>query len=176
VSRSPLERLLQHHFRLDILFCLVHESLSLTALSTRLGKPAAAVAYHLGVLGSRDLVEREEASGENGVLYTANLDGQPAWVAEAVADRKESNSGQFDFLGTFAVTVGVKCDECEQLLRQESQIVALRQQDGERRARIVTSDSWRSDESASLPAVEKYHYDCYAEARERNPLLPPIPG
>jgi DNA-binding transcriptional ArsR family regulator len=170
------EPLLQHRFRLDILCCLVDESLSLTALSARLGKPAAAVAYHLGVLGDRDLVERVEGIAGKDALYAASLDGHQPWVAEAVSDHKQPDSARPDSLPTVEVMVGMKCDGCERLFRHEDQVVGLYEEDGVRWARLVTEASPGSGETANRRATEKYHRDCYAQARERDALLPPIPG
>jgi Helix-turn-helix domain len=95
MSCSPLERLVKHDFRLDLLSCLVDGPLAVPALSARVGRPEAAVAYHVRLLESRDVVEQmgEGDDGGDDALFAATLDKHPAWVAEAVRTHRKAEAG-----------------------------------------------------------------------------------
>lgn len=174
MSSLSLERRISHGFRLDILCCLVDGTLSLTALSNRLEKPLTTVAYHLRVLEDRDVVEKIDGMEDEDPVYAARLDRHPPWVAEAVANHKDRDSVRPDSVPAVRVVIGMKCDECERLLRHEGQVVAVYRKDGEREAMVITEDSARPDEAVNRRTAEKYHRGCYAEARERDPFLPPV--
>jgi DNA-binding transcriptional ArsR family regulator len=176
VSRSPLERLLNHDLRLDLLCCLLDGPLPLAGLSARLGKPVASGGYHLKTLDDHGVVEAIECVEGDDVLYAATLDGHPPWVAEAVADHNDPDADRPDNLSTLRAVVGMKCDGCERLLRYKGEVVAVYDEDGQRRARLVSEDTPGSGEAAGLRATAKYHRDCYDEVRGRDPALPPIHG
>jgi hypothetical protein len=127
-------------------------------------------------MGDRAVVERIDGVEGDDVLYAATLDGHPPWVAEAVADHKDADAHHPDSLARLRVMVGMKCDGCERLLRYKGPVVAVYDEDGEKRATLVTEDTPGSGEAASLRATAKYHRDCYDEARQGDPLLPPIQG
>lgn len=78
MSFSPLERLVTHDVRLDILCCLDGEPLTIPQVSARIDKDEKRVAHHMKTLGSFELVG-QEGEAENGQpLYTAHLEGRPA--------------------------------------------------------------------------------------------------
>jgi DNA-binding transcriptional ArsR family regulator len=173
VSGSPLERLINHDFRLDILCCLADEPLPVMALSARLNKPVTAVAYHLKLLEDREVVQRVGDREDDDALYVATLDETP-WIAEAIADHTEADPKRSGTLATLRAMVGTKCDGCERLLQYKGQVVAVYEDAGKQRAKFVTEDSPGSGEAASLRASAKYHGDCYEAARMQDPSLPPI--
>jgi DNA-binding transcriptional ArsR family regulator len=176
MSRSPLERRLSHEFRLLLLSCLVGDPLAITALSARLEKPAAAVAYHLKILGDCELVQRTEGEGNHHAQYAANLKGHPPWLAEAVMTLRGAGQDSLNFMAFASPTVGMKCDLCERLLRYDGDVIAIFEDETERRAEIVTKHLSKSKGSAGAWAIEKYHRDCYAEARDHDVFLPPLFG
>lgn len=159
---------------MDILCSLLDETLSLTALSAGLGKPAAVVAYHLKVLGDCNVVERIEWGKGCGPSYAVCLDEQPPWVAEALAGHQELDSNRPAFLTTVRLMVGMRCDECERLLQFQEPVVAVYETDGKRQAKTISKDSPGIGEALHRRAIEKYHWACYALACERDPFLPPI--
>jgi hypothetical protein len=127
----------------------------------------------LKVLEDRNVVEAVEG-GEGDRLYAASLDGHPPWVAEAVAEHQDSDSARPDPLGSVRMMVGMECDECERLLRYRGQVIAVYLTDGERRAKVLPDYSPEAWAAVGFRIAEKYHRACYAQARERDPLLPPL--
>jgi hypothetical protein len=81
---GSLDGLIHHDFRLDLLCCLVDGPLPIPALSARVGKPEAAVTYHLRLLEGREVVGSVGDEGDEDAVYAATLDKHPVWVAEAV--------------------------------------------------------------------------------------------
>ncbi len=92
MSCSPLERLVKHDFRLDLLCCLVDGPLVIPQLSARLDKPVTAVAYHVKLLETRNVVEQTGDGEGDHALYAATLDKHPEWVAEAVRDHRKAEA------------------------------------------------------------------------------------
>lgn len=89
VKSSSLESLVRHDFRLDILCCLVQESLTATQICARTGKPQTAVVFHIKLLGMGGLVSKQGDGVD--ALYTATLGDHPTWVAEAVIEHSQSD-------------------------------------------------------------------------------------
>jgi hypothetical protein len=67
---------------------------------------------------------------------------------------------------------GMKCDECERLLEYKAEVVAVYDEGGALRAKLVTEDSPGSGEAARMGATLKFHVDCYEAARAAEPTLP----
>lgn len=93
MSCSPLEQLVKHDFRLDLLCCLVDGLLATPQLSARLDKPVTAVAYHVKLLETRDVVVQTGDGKGDDALYVATLDKHPVWVAEAVKEHWKAEAG-----------------------------------------------------------------------------------
>jgi DNA-binding transcriptional ArsR family regulator len=93
VSWSPLERVVMHDGRLNVLCCLLDGThLSVRQLAARTGAPPRAVSYWITLLHSVDLVERQAVLEDGEPLYEATLDDHPEWVREAVC-RHRSEPG-----------------------------------------------------------------------------------
>jgi DNA-binding transcriptional ArsR family regulator len=85
VNPSPLEAILNHEGRLDLLCCLLDcEPLAVPQLSARVGRSLSEVGYHIRLLESHDLVEQTGGLDEGNPLYAATVDRHPEWVREAV--------------------------------------------------------------------------------------------
>lgn len=81
----PLEEILRHRGRLDILCCLAEgRPLAAEQLSARTGQPRAAVMHQLELLEIFDLVDKLGDRGGGEPLYTLDLDRQPEWIQEAI--------------------------------------------------------------------------------------------
>jgi DNA-binding transcriptional ArsR family regulator len=85
---SPLDRVVKHDGRLDVLSCLIDgEPLAVPQLSAEIGLSRTAVRHHVKLLDSFDLVERAgELGGEP--RYSATLDEHPDWVREIVEEHR----------------------------------------------------------------------------------------
>jgi predicted transcriptional regulator len=91
VSPSPLEAILEHEGRLDVLCCLIDgDSLAIAQLSARTGRPLKAVRHCIKVLEAFDLVEKMETVAGGETFYVANLDKHPDWVREAVEEHRRA--------------------------------------------------------------------------------------
>lgn len=64
----------------------------------------------------------------------------------------------------------MKCDECERLLEYRAEVVAVYDEDGALRAKLVTEDSPGSGEP-DLGATLKFQPGCYDAARATGPRL-----
>lgn len=86
---APLEPIVKHDVRLDILCCLADgEPLTVSQVSARIGRNEKYVSHHMKLLESFSLARREESVGGGQVSYVARLDEHPEWVAEAVRDHR----------------------------------------------------------------------------------------
>ena len=83
MKSSLLKSVIHHAVRLDILSCLAGDPRTLRDLSVKIERDETHVAYHLSVLNTYGLVEKEEKSDEAD-LYVARLDGRPVWIAWAL--------------------------------------------------------------------------------------------
>lgn len=85
---SPLEAIVKHDGRLDMLSCLLDgEPLAVPQLSAETGLSMTAIRHHVKLLDAFDLVEKAgELGGEP--RYAATLDDHPDWVREAVAEHR----------------------------------------------------------------------------------------
>lgn len=96
---SPLEDLMRHPFRLDLLACLVHgEQLTTMQLAGRIGKPRSAVDFHLRLLEGFDLVVKNDDGLD--ISYVATLDRHPRWVRDAVLDHKRTKDATISISGS----------------------------------------------------------------------------
>jgi DNA-binding transcriptional ArsR family regulator len=88
---SPLESVVMHDLRLDILCCLVgSDPLTVAQLSSRVGKSPRSVGHHVKLLDSFGLIKKTgDQEGEEPV-HAACLDEHPDWVSEAVRDHRRS--------------------------------------------------------------------------------------
>jgi DNA-binding transcriptional ArsR family regulator len=85
VSPAPLEAIIKHDGRLDVLCCILDGGpLGVPQLSARTGKSEKAVGHWIKLLDSFGLVERIGDLDGREPLYVATLDGHPDWVREAV--------------------------------------------------------------------------------------------
>jgi len=88
MARSPLEAVVRHEGRLDVMCCLDDEGpLGVKQLIARTGKPRVAVDHHLKLLNAIDLVNRIHVDGD-APLYELTLDDHPDWVREAVEEHR----------------------------------------------------------------------------------------
>lgn len=92
MSASPLEAVVRHDGRLDILCCLVAEGpLTTPQLSGRLGKPLHNILGWVKLLECFRVVKRTGKYAKGRLpLYEANLDEHPDWVREAVEEHRRS--------------------------------------------------------------------------------------
>jgi DNA-binding transcriptional ArsR family regulator len=82
---SPRERIVTNKVRLDLLCCLVDDPPStVTQLSARVGRSLTAVAYHVKLLETHDLVRKTGETDNEEPLYAATLDEHDEWLWEAV--------------------------------------------------------------------------------------------
>jgi len=88
VRCSPLEGIVTHDFRLDILCCLDGEALTIPHVSAMLGKDERHVAHHMKMLDSFELVGQEGEVEEGQPLYVARLKEHPTWVVRAINDHR----------------------------------------------------------------------------------------
>jgi DNA-binding transcriptional ArsR family regulator len=81
---SPLEAIVKHDGRLDILCCLLDGGpRAIMQLSAQTGMSPAEVGHHIELLNLFDLAERADGvAGEP--LYQATLENRPDWVRQAV--------------------------------------------------------------------------------------------
>jgi hypothetical protein len=84
VRFSPLERIVTHNFRLDILCCLDGEPLTISKVSARIDKNERHVAHHMKMLDSFDLVGQEGETEAGQPLYVARIKEHPTWVMRAI--------------------------------------------------------------------------------------------
>jgi DNA-binding transcriptional ArsR family regulator len=164
----PLESVIRHDVRLDVLGNLTYGGpCKVAELSERVGLGIREVDYHLAVLLSQHLVAKEE-----GDLHVATLEDQPAWVEEAVTVHQLARRVTLRL--SSSAMLGLKCDHCDRLLRYKQQAVAVYEEDGALRAKIVTEGTPGFGEADELAAKSKYHTTCYKKARWRSTPLPPI--
>lgn len=81
---SPLERIVTHDFRLDILCCLDGVALTISQVSAKIGKKEKHVAHHVKLLDSFELVGQEGEAEGGQPLYAARIKEHPTWVVRAV--------------------------------------------------------------------------------------------
>ena len=82
---SPPERIVKNEARLDILCCLVDgPPLTIAQLSARVGTSLTAVAYHVKLLETHDLVRKTGETDNEEPLFAAPLDEHDEWLREAV--------------------------------------------------------------------------------------------
>jgi hypothetical protein len=87
VSSAALRAIIRHEGRLDLLCCILDGGpLSASQLSSRTGKPPAAIKHWIASLESFDLLDVVADPGEGEPLYVVTLDEQPEWVREAVEE------------------------------------------------------------------------------------------
>jgi Bacterial regulatory protein, arsR family len=81
---SPLETIVKHNGRLDILCCLLNsEAQAIMQLSAQTGMSEAEVGHYIELLDLFDLVEKtDDVIGEP--LYRATFENHPDWVRKAV--------------------------------------------------------------------------------------------
>lgn len=92
MSPSPLEAIVKHDGRLDVLCCLVDDRpLAVPQLSARTGRSLTAVGHYVKLLDSFGLVETTENPDGGEPLYAATLDRHPDWVREAVEEHRRSD-------------------------------------------------------------------------------------
>jgi DNA-binding transcriptional ArsR family regulator len=84
----------EHPVRLEILDRLDGEPLTLSRLSTGIGKDEQRVAYHVQVLESSGLVAETSDAEEGQSLYVTRLKHQPCWITRAVNTRRQRNREQ----------------------------------------------------------------------------------
>lgn len=90
VSLSPLETIVRHEGRLDVLCCVLDGGpLAATQVSARIGKPARLVRHWLELLDAFDLVEALGALDSGDPFYVATLDDHPDWVRATVAEHHQ---------------------------------------------------------------------------------------
>lgn len=88
---APLEPIVRHDVRLDILCCLVdREPLEVAQVSASTGRDKHLVRHHLKLLEAFGLVRKEGGRRSRPALYVACLDEHPDWVAEAVRDHRQT--------------------------------------------------------------------------------------
>jgi len=164
-----LGSVIRHDARLDLLGNLVYGGPCKAAeLSKRIGVGIRGVDYHLAVLLSQHLVAKKE-----GDLHVATLEDHPAWVEEAVTAYQLAK--RISLRLPSSAMHGLKCDQCERLIRCEQQIVAVYyEKNGALRARVVTEGVRRPGEENELGATSKYHTACYGKARRGSAPLPPV--
>lgn len=85
---SPLERIVRHDFRLDILCCLDGEALTIPQLSARIGKNEKHVAHHMKMLDSFELVGQAGETEAEQKLYSARIREHPTWVVRAINEHR----------------------------------------------------------------------------------------
>lgn len=89
MRRSPLEKVLEHNGRLDVLCCLLEDGpLVMSQVIARTGESFKAVRYWLRGLESFGLVEKlaDPAGGEP--LHSATPDEQPDWMRCVIEYRR----------------------------------------------------------------------------------------
>lgn len=89
---APLEPIVKHDLRLDILCCLADgESLTVPQVSARTGREERLVRHHVKLLEAFCLVKKEDDAGGGQPLYVARLDEHPDWVREAVESHRQAS-------------------------------------------------------------------------------------
>lgn len=89
MNSTPLETIVKHDGRLNLLCCLLDGGpLSVPQIAARIGESSQAVRYWANLLDSFDLVEKRDALGDGGPVYAATLDDHPEWVREAVRQHR----------------------------------------------------------------------------------------
>jgi hypothetical protein len=73
-----------------------------------------------------------------------------------------------------AAMTDMKCDECERLLQYRTEVVAVYDEGGQLRAKLVVEDSPGTGEAARLGATLKFHSGCYDSVRVTEPNLPAL--
>jgi DNA-binding transcriptional ArsR family regulator len=164
---KSLESVIRHETRLEVLGNLTYGGpCRLQELSQRVGLGAAEVGYHLAVLRSQRLVAKQNDQ------HVATLDDQPAWVEEAVTAYQLAKRVSLKLPSS--AMLGLKCDHCNRLLRYRQRAIAIWDDGGTLRAKLVTEGTPGSSEADELGAMSKYHTDCYEKARQSNVPLPPL--
>jgi len=88
---APLEPVVRHEVRLDILCCLVDRGpLEIVQVSARTGRDERLVGHHMKLLKAFGLVRNEGGKGGRPARYVACLDDHPDWVAGAVRDHRQT--------------------------------------------------------------------------------------
>ncbi len=91
---APLEPIVKHDLRLDILCCLADgESLTVPQMSARTGRDERLVGHHLRLLEAFCLVGKEGDARGGQSFYVASLDEHPDWVREAVESHRQAAAG-----------------------------------------------------------------------------------
>lgn len=89
MSPDPLEAIIRHEGRLEVLCCILDGGpLGAVQVSARTGKPARLVRHWLELLDAFDLVETLGALDGGEPLYVVTLDDHPAWVRATVAEHQ----------------------------------------------------------------------------------------
>lgn len=164
----PLESTIRHEIRLGILGRLVYGGPRTTVqLSEEVAQSLTQISYHLGILKSHYLVDR---SVDRYDVYEATLTDHPDWVQEAVTAYQFTRRIRLRLPSS--ALLGLKCDRCDRLFRYKEKVVAVYDDDGTIRARVVTEDTPGSSEAEELGASTKHHKRCYEEAQGEEPGLP----
>lgn len=164
-----LESAVRHDLRLTILGVLAYGGPRMaTELSAQIGPSVPAIAYHLAILRMHRLAARDEESD----VHAATLGGHPPWVEEAVAAHRLAKR---IVLGLpESADLEVACAFCGRLLRLEERTVAVYDDGGARRARVVIEGTPEDVRAGEPHATDKYHPVCYEIARRRATTLPPV--
>lgn len=95
MSSSPLQSVVEHDARLDMLDCLDRKPQTIRQVSERIDKADRHVAHHMKMLVAFDLAKKTGDQGEDGQpLYVADLKEQPTWVARAVNVRRRARANK----------------------------------------------------------------------------------
>jgi len=85
IEKGPLQAIVRHDGRLDVLCCLVDGApLALPQLTAMTGMPTAAVSHYVDLLCSFGLVAKVAGPDGGDSLYTTTLDEHPDWVRAAI--------------------------------------------------------------------------------------------
>ncbi len=86
MTPSPLEQIVEHDGRLNLLACLSRNGpMSVPQLAAQIGESVPAVRYWVRLLDSRGLVKALVEGAEEEPSYVLTLDEHPDWVREAIA-------------------------------------------------------------------------------------------
>jgi hypothetical protein len=89
VSLSPLEAIVKHDGRLDVLCCILDGGpLAVPQVSARIGGSPKVVGHWVRLLEVFDLVEKIGDLDGGEPLYVATLDGHPDWVRREVEQHR----------------------------------------------------------------------------------------